>query len=100
MSQFADGGIVGTKPYVSSANYIDKMSDYCKYCHYSKTKKTGDKACPFNSLYWNFYDRNRDKLENNPRIGFVYQTLDKMKADKKEDLLKQADYYLKNKDEL
>jgi deoxyribodipyrimidine photolyase-related protein len=100
MSQFADGGIVGTKPYVSSANYIDKMSNYCKHCHYSKTKKTGDKACPFNSLYWNFYDRNRDKLENNPRIGFVYQTLDKMKADKKEDLLKQADYYLKNKDEL
>lgn len=100
MSQFADGGIVGTKPYVSSANYIDKMSNYCKHCHYSKTKKTGEKACPFNSLYWDFYERHRDKLENNPRIGFVYPTLGKMKPEKKEELLKQADYYLKNKDDL
>ncbi|HKL03168.1 MAG TPA: cryptochrome/photolyase family protein, partial [Cryomorphaceae bacterium] len=65
MSQFADGGIVGTKPYVSSANYIDKMSDYCKGCAYSKSKKTGEGACPFNSLFWDFYHRHRDKLENN-----------------------------------
>jgi deoxyribodipyrimidine photolyase-related protein len=100
MSQFADGGIVGTKPYVSSANYVDKMSDYCKNCHYSKSKKTGDKACPFNSFFWNFYEQHRDKLENNPRIGFVYQTLGKMKREKKEELFKQADYYLKNLDEL
>ena len=100
MSQFADGGIVGTKPYVSSANYIDKMSDYCKDCHYSKSKKTGEKACPFNSLYWDFYDRHRDKLEKNPRIGFVYPTLNKMSSDKKEELLKQADYYLQNLDNL
>jgi len=100
MSQFADGGIVGTKPYVSSANYIDKMSDYCKNCHYSKSKKTGEKACPFNSLYWDFYDRNREKLENNPRIGFVYPTLNKMKDDKKEELFNQADSYLRNIEEL
>lgn len=100
MSQFADGGIVGTKPYVSSANYIDKMSDYCKNCHYSKSKKTGEKACPFNSLYWDFYDRNRDKLEKNPRIGFVYPTLNKMSSEKKEALLKQADHYLQNLDKL
>jgi deoxyribodipyrimidine photolyase-related protein len=100
MSQFADGGIVGTKPYVSSANYVDKMSDYCKNCHYSKSKKTGEKACPFNSFFWNFYEQHRDKLENNPRIGFVYQTLGKMKPEKKEELFKQADYYLKNLDEL
>lgn len=100
MSQFADGGIVGTKPYVSSANYVDKMSDYCKNCHYSKSKKTGEKACPFNSFFWNFYEEHRDKLENNPRIGFVYQTLSKMKPEKKEELFKQADHYLKNLDEL
>lgn len=100
MSQFADGGIVGTKPYVSSANYIDKMSNYCKNCHYSKTKKTGDGACPFNSLYWNFYQNNRDKLEKNPRIGFVYRTLDKMGKEKKADLLDQAEFYLKNINEL
>jgi deoxyribodipyrimidine photolyase-related protein len=100
MSQFADGGIVGTKPYVSTANYIDKMSNYCKKCHYSKSKKTGENACPFNSLYWDFYDRNRGKLEKNPRLGFVYPTLNKMSIEKKEELLNQADYYLKNLDKL
>ena len=74
MSQFADGGIVGTKPYVSSANYIKKQGNYCSHCAYDPGKKTGDGACPFNSLYWHFYDRNRDKLEKNPRIGMAYRT--------------------------
>ena len=100
MSQFADGGIVGTKPYVSSANYIDKMSDYCSGCHYDKKKKTGEGACPFNSLYWDFYHRHREKLENNPRIGFVYNTLGKMDRKKIGDLLEQADKYLKAIEEL
>lgn len=100
MSQFADGGLVGTKPYVSSANYIDKMSNYCTGCHYSKSKRTGEKACPFNSLYWHFYQRHRDKLEKNARIGFVYQTLDKMAADKKTALLEQAETYLKDIEQL
>ena len=92
MSQFADGGIVGTKPYVSSANYIDKMSDYCSSCYYDKQKKTSHKACPFNSLYWHFYDRNEDKLAKNPRIGMVYRTLAKMKE--KKEILEQAEFYL------
>jgi deoxyribodipyrimidine photolyase-related protein len=96
MSQYADGGLVGTKPYVSSANYIDKMSDYCQGCHYDKKKKVGDKACPFNSLYWNFYERHRDKLEDNPRIGFVYPTLNKMKGETRAEILEQAQKYLKN----
>ncbi|MBC8110122.1 MAG: cryptochrome/photolyase family protein [Verrucomicrobia bacterium] len=100
MSQFADGGIVGTKPYVSSANYIDKMSNYCKSCHYDKSKKYGEKACPFNSLYWHFFERNREKLENNPRIGMAYQTLKKMSEDEKEKIFKQALFYLENLDEL
>lgn len=98
MSQYADGGIVGTKPYVSSANYIDKMSNYCSGCHYNKSKKFGDKACPFNSLYWSFYAKNREKLENNPRIGFVYRTLDRMKDSEK--ILAQADEYLANLEKL
>lgn len=98
MSQFADGGIVGTKPYVSSANYIHKMGNYCNHCAYSHTKKTGEGACPFNSLYWHFYDRNRDKLENNPRIGMAYRTLDKLKN--KEELMNQAEEYLKNLEDL
>jgi len=100
MSQFADGGIVGTKPYVSSASYIDKMSHYCGSCFYKKALKTGDKACPFNSLYWNFYDRNESKLASNPRIGMMYNVWRKMKPEDKTALLEQANYYLKNINEL
>ena len=100
MSQFADGGIVGTKPYVSSASYIDKMSHYCGSCFYKKALKTGEKACPFNSLYWNFYDKHEDKLSKNPRIGMMYNVWRKMKPEDKSALLEQADYYLKNINEL
>lgn len=96
MSQFADGGIVGTKPYISSANYIHKMSDYCKNCHYDRKKKHGENACPFNSLYWDFYDRHEDKLGNNPRVGMMYQTWARMDADEREKILQQADTYKKN----
>jgi deoxyribodipyrimidine photolyase-related protein len=98
MSQYADGGIVGTKPYVSSANYIDKMSDYCGGCYYKRTLKVGEKACPFNSLYWHFYARNEEKLDKNPRIGMVYRTWSKMKD--KEEILRQAEYYLANMEDL
>jgi deoxyribodipyrimidine photolyase-related protein len=100
MSQFADGGVVGTKPYVSSAAYMDKMSHYCGSCFYNKAKKVGDKACPFNSLYWNFYDRHEDKLAKNPRIGMMYNVWRKMKSEDKTALLEQADYYLKHLNEL
>jgi deoxyribodipyrimidine photolyase-related protein len=96
MSQFADGGIVGTKPYVGSANYIDKMSDYCQNCHYDKSLRYGHKACPFNSLYWDFYDRHRDKLGKNPRIGMMYPILNKMAPEELEKILTQADFYKKN----
>lgn len=93
MSQFADGGIVGTKPYVSSANYIHKMSDYCKRCHYDKSAKTGNKACPFNSLYWDFYDRHRSRLANNPRVGMMYRVWDRMDSEQKIEILGQAQQY-------
>ena len=94
MSQYADGGIVGSKPYVSSANYIDKMSNYCGTCFYDKSKKIGHKACPFNSLYWNFYDRHSDKLSKNPRIGMAYVTWNKMQPEQKANILEQAEIYL------
>ena len=100
MSQFADGGIVGTKPYVSSAAYINKMSSYCNGCYYDKAKKTGDKACPFNSLYWNFYDKNEAKLAKNPRIGMMYNVWNKMDPNAKTALLEQAEYYLNHINEL
>ena len=98
MSQFADGGIVGTKPYVSSANYIKKQGNYCNTCVYQADKKTGEGSCPFNSLYWHFHARNRALLEKNPRIGMVYRTWDKM--GNKQELIDQADYYLERLEEL
>jgi deoxyribodipyrimidine photolyase-related protein len=94
MSQYADGGIVGSKPYVSSANYIQKMSNYCKGCHYNAKEKVGENACPFNSLYWHFYDRHQDKLAKNPRIGMAYVTLNKMNPDDREAIMKQAEKYI------
>ncbi len=100
MSQFADGGIVGSKPYVSSAAYIDKMSDYCSNCRYDKSLKTGDNACPFNSLYWHFYARNTAKLSNNPRIGMMYNVWNKMEATTKDAILQQAEHYLQNLENL
>ena len=100
MSQFADGGIVGTKPYVSSATYINKMSSYCNGCYYDKAKKTGDKACPFNSLYWNFYDKHETKLAKNPRIGMMYNVWKRMEPNAKIALLEQAEYYLNHINEL
>jgi len=100
MSQYADGGIVGTKPYVSSAAYLHKMGHYCKNCHYDHKQKTGEKACPFNSLYWHFYNRHREKLEKNPRIGMMYRTWDKMDTTKRQAYLEQADHYLAHLEEL
>ena len=80
MSQFADGGIVGTKPYVSSANYIRKMSNYCQGCAYNPDDKTGEGACPFNALYWNFLDAKKPLLQGNPRMGMMYRLLEKKDA--------------------
>ena len=78
MSQFADGGVVGSKPYVSSGAYIDRMSDYCGGCAYAVKEKVGDKACPFNLLYWDFLIRHRPRFGANPRMGQMYHTWDKM----------------------
>ena len=82
MILYGDGGQLGSKPYAASGSYINKMSDYCKNCSYSVSKKNGEKACPFNYLYWDFMIRNRDELEGNPRIGFAYYTLGKMSDEK------------------
>ncbi len=78
MSQFADGGLLGSKPYASSGAYINRMSDYCGHCRYDVAQRTGPDACPFNSLYWDFVDRNRDHLDTNQRMAMPYRTWDKM----------------------
>jgi deoxyribodipyrimidine photolyase-related protein len=94
MSQFADGGVVGSKPYVSSGAYIDRMSDYCRGCAYKVKEKTGPDACPFNLLYWHFLIRHRDRFAQNPRMGPMYRTWDKMAASHKHRVLEDADAFL------
>ena len=82
MSQFADGGLLGSKPYAGGGNYINKMSDYCNGCAYDVKKKTGEDACPFNALYWDFLIRNKSKLGGNPRLGRIYQNWERMSKNK------------------
>jgi len=83
MSQFADGGIIASKPYVSSGNYIAKMSDYCGDCAYSVKEKVGEGACPFNLLFWDFMVRHRERFQGNPRMGQMYRTWDRMDEEKR-----------------
>jgi deoxyribodipyrimidine photolyase-related protein len=78
MVQFADGGYLASKPYAASGAYIDRMSDYCRHCAYDVKTKTGEKACPFNYLYWDFLMRNHDRLKGNHRMGMIYKTLERM----------------------
>jgi len=94
MSQFADGGFVATKPYCASANYIDKMSDYCKTCDFNKSAKVGESACPFNYLYWNFFIRHEALLRRNLRISMVYLALDKKSNAEKLEIQKSAAIFL------
>ncbi|WP_339613641.1 cryptochrome/photolyase family protein [uncultured Rubinisphaera sp.] len=93
MSQYGDGGIVGSKPYCSSGNYINKMSNFCKNCRYNYKEKTGEKACPITTLYWDFLDRNYDKLKDNPRMNFQVKNLEKLrkKSDEIEAVRDQAE---------
>ena len=94
MSQFADGGVVASKPYVSSGAYIDRMSDYCRGCRYDVKQKTGPDACPFNPLYWHFLHRHQDRFRANPRMGPIYATLDRMEPAHRDALLTTADAFL------
>ena len=77
-SQFANGGFLAAKPYISSAAHIDRMIDFCKGCAYDKKQRLGESFCPFNALHWDFSQRNDSNLECNPRIGMIYRQLAKM----------------------
>lgn len=90
MSQFADGGIIASKPYVSSGAYINRMSDYCGSCAYKVAQKTGEGACPFNALYWDFLHRHRDRFARNARMGQMYRTWDKLAPEHRAHVLQDA----------
>ena len=99
MSQFADGGIVATKPYVSSANYINKMGNYCKNCHYKHSKKIGDDACPFNALYWNFLNEKKVHFIENQRMSMMLNLLNKKDKTELQELKERAQQIISNQDE-
>ncbi|WP_299065116.1 cryptochrome/photolyase family protein [uncultured Polaribacter sp.] len=98
MSQFADGGKIATKPYVSSGSYISKMSNYCESCSYKKTKKLEDDACPFNSLYWNFLDEKQAELSSNFRMKMMYSLLNKMSTEERTRIKEKANHIIENLD--
>jgi deoxyribodipyrimidine photolyase-related protein len=90
MSQRADGGLIATKPYVSTAAYMQRMGDYCKGCVYDPGRRIGDDACPFNALYWDFFDRHATAFDGNPRLSMVYLQLQKMPQADRQALRAQA----------
>ena len=94
MSQFADGGLLASKPYAASGAYIDRMSDYCGGCRYDVKARTGANACPFNALYWDFLARNRAMLGNNQRLAMPYRNWDRMDAHTQAALRAQAAAFL------
>ncbi len=96
MSQFADGGWVATKPYCASANYVNKMSDYCQRCSYDHKEKYGENACPLNSLYWYFMNEHRETLSVNPRIAMLFRAWDKQEAEAQQATLQRARWCLEN----
>ncbi|SDB27457.1 deoxyribodipyrimidine photolyase-related protein [Flavobacteriaceae bacterium MAR_2010_188] len=98
MSQFADGGKIATKPYVSSGSYINKMSNYCNGCHYNVKEKITKTACPFNSLYWNFLDDKREFLKDNHRMSMMFSLLDNIPASKLEAIKIRAQEIITNPD--
>ena len=90
MSQHADGGLLGSKPYVASGRYIQRMSNYCEGCQYAPDKATGDDACPFTTLYWDFLLRHEQRFRDHPRAAMQWRMLEKLDADKRMTIQAQA----------
>jgi len=90
MSQYADGGVVGTKPYIASGKYINRMSNYCTHCRYNPNEATGTNACPFTTLYWDFLMHHEDTFAHNRRMVFQVRNLQRKSATEREAIAKQA----------
>lgn len=86
MGQFADGGVLASKPYAASANYVNKMSDYCGSCRYRPNTRTGDKACPFNFFYWDFLDRHQSQLQSLGRMSLILGHLKRMESEELDEI--------------
>jgi deoxyribodipyrimidine photolyase-related protein len=91
MALYADGGLLASKPYAASGNYIKRMSNFCNACAYDPAVAIGQNACPFNALYWDFIARQRERFSSNVRMPYVYRNWDKMGADKQIAIRRQAE---------
>ena len=91
MATFADGGRLASKPYAASGAYIDRMSDFCRDCSYDVKQRSGPRACPFNRLYWAFLIRNEARLSGNARLAMPYRTLAAWPADRRQEILADAE---------
>ena len=100
IADLADGGLLATKPYVSAAAYIKRMSNYCEGGRYRREESTGQQACPFNALYWNFLAKKRALLQNNPRLSVAYRQLDRLPSAKLSALRTRATELMDRLDEL
>lgn len=94
MILFADGGTLASKPYAASGAYINKMSDYCKKCGYSVKLKSGEKACPFNYLYWHFIEQHGDRFRSNPRMAMIYRTYEKLAESQRSAMRQSAQQFM------
>jgi deoxyribodipyrimidine photolyase-related protein len=91
MSQFADGGLMASKPYVASGKYIDRMSNHCKGCKFNPAEATGHEACPFTTLYWDYLNQHADTLAKNPRMLMQLKNLNRLTDEKKQAIAQQAE---------
>ena len=94
MALFADDGIMASKPYAASGKYIQRQGDYCKHCRFNPNMVTGEGACPYNSLYWRFIEKHRQRLSQNPRMNLVLSNWDKKEAEEQTAILKWAEHIL------
>ncbi len=94
MALHADGGVMGSKPYAASGAYINRMSDYCGACSYNVKDATGENACPFNFLYWDFMARHHERFAANPRMAFPIRTLERMDPKRRDAIRQNATRFL------
>ena len=90
MSQYADGGLMASKPYIASGKYIDRMSNHCKACKFNPSESTGDTACPYTTLYWDYLNKHSETLAKNPRMAMQLKNLHRLSEERREEISIQA----------